>query len=72
MKLQELKNGAIVCHVKHNRCYRVVSSDMKMKDSQKGWIEAVVYAPCYENEYECFCRELGSFLEEFEVVKESL
>lgn len=69
MTKEQLKNGIIVCHMKYNRNYRIVSSHMRMKDSQKGWIDAVVYAPLYENEYECFSREIGSFLEEFVVVE---
>lgn len=67
MRKEELKDGIIVCHTKYNRNYRIVSSNMRMKDSQKGWIDAVVYAPLYENEYDSFCREMQSFLNEFEL-----
>lgn len=70
MTREELRNGIIVCHVKYNRNYRILSSHMRMKDSQKGWIDAVVYAPMYDNSHECFCREKESFLAEFEVVEE--
>lgn len=68
MTIEQLHNGVNVLHVKHNRQYRVVSCNSRMKDSVKGWIDCVVYAPWYENEYECFSRELESFLEEFELV----
>lgn len=68
MDAKELKNGIKVCHVKHGTTYKVVSCNMKMKDS-RGWIDAVVYKPLYDNPYECFCREMDSFLEEFEIVE---
>ena len=70
MKPEELRDYIEVCHTKHNRNYKIVSSNMRLKDSVKGWIDAVVYAPIYDNEYDCFCREKQSFLDEFEVVKE--
>lgn len=69
MKAEELKNGIVVCHTKYNRLYYIEECNMRMKDSQKGWIDAVVYAPLYENDYDAFCREKESFLEEFEVDK---
>lgn len=68
MEAKELKNGIKVCHTKHGRYYTIVSANMRMKDSEKGWIDAVVYSPLYKNEYQCFCREKNSFLEEFELV----
>lgn len=69
MRPEELKNGIVVCHVKYDRLYYVEECNMRMKDSQRGWIDSVVYAPLYENEYDAFCREKESFLEEFEVDK---
>lgn len=68
MKAEELRAGAIVCHVKHNRNYMIVSHNTRMDDSVHGWVDAVVYAPEYNNKYECFCRDKQSFLEEFEKV----
>ena len=70
MAPEQLKDFIDVCHLKHNRNYRVLYSNMRMKDSVKGWIDAVVYAPMYDNEFQCFCREKESFLAEFEVVEE--
>lgn len=69
MKKEELKNDAVVCHVKYGRYYRIMSCKMRFKDKTNGWTDGVTYAPLYPNEHECFTRELGSFLEEFEVVK---
>ena len=69
MPILNLRNDMVVCHVKYNRNYRVVSSKCKYKDSKLGWIPAVCYAPLYPNEDEMFMRELNSFLEEFEEVK---
>lgn len=68
MKAEELKKGIKVCHTKHNTLYVVLSAKMRMKDSAKDWVDAVIYAPLYDNEYDSFCRERESFLKEFEVV----
>jgi hypothetical protein len=38
-------------------------------DSTGVWIDCVIYAPLYENEFEMFAREKESFYKEF--VKES-
>lgn len=69
MTREELRNGAVVCHVKHNRKYRIVSCNMRYKDSVNGWTDAVTYTPLYDNDYEMFTRELQSFLDEFELKK---
>ena len=68
MKPEELKNGAIVVHRKHNNLYRVVECNMRIKDSANGWVDAILYAPLYENEYNCFAREKQSFIDEFDIV----
>lgn len=70
MTNEQLKNGIRVCHTKYNRIYRILSCNMRMKDSALNWIDAVVYYPLYLNRHECFCREKESFLAEFEVVEE--
>jgi hypothetical protein len=67
MNPEELKNGQIVVHVKHDRLYVVVECNMRMKDSVNGWVDAVIYKPLYDNEYTCFAREKQSFLDEFEI-----
>jgi len=69
MKPESLKNGMTVVHRKYNRQYKIVECNMRIKDSAKGWVDAVVYAPLYENEYACFAREKQSFIDEFEIVK---
>ncbi len=68
MKPEELKNGLVVVHVKHNRLYTIVECNMRMKDSVNGWVDAVIYKPLYDNEYACFAREKQSFLDEFKIV----
>lgn len=68
MKPEELKNGLVVVHVKYNRQYKIVECNMRIKDSANGWVDAVIYKPLYENEYNCFAREKQSFLDEFEIV----
>lgn len=73
MKAQDLQRFIVVCHTKHNRKYYVQSDNARMKtyDPEKKemvWVDAVIYVPFYENEYDCFCREKESFLAEFELV----
>lgn len=70
MTESELKVGITVLHTKHQTKYRLVESSCRMKDSQKGWIDCVLYQPLYENDYKVFAREKESFLEEFEVVSD--
>ena len=54
-------------HRKHGTKYRIVSVCARMKDVKTGeWIDCVVYAPLYENEFEMFARETKSFFKEFE------
>ena len=53
-------------HKKYNREYRVVSDNARLKNSNGEWIDCVIYAPLYENEFEMFAREKDSFYKEFE------
>lgn len=53
-------------HKKYNREYRIVSDNARLKDSDGKWIDCVIYAPLYENEFEMFAREKDSFYKEFE------
>lgn len=53
-------------HQKHNKKYKIVSDNARMKDVHTGeWIDCVIYQPLYENQYEMFCREKESFYKEF-------
>ena len=53
-------------HKKYNREYRIVSDNARLKNSNGEWIDCVIYAPLYENEFEMFAREKDSFYKEFE------
>ena len=53
-------------HKKYNREYRIVSDNARLKNSNGEWIDCVIYAPLYENEFEMFAREKESFYKEFE------
>lgn len=68
MTREQIKRGVIVNHVKHNRHYMIMEPYHKHKDTVKGWVVSVVYAPMYPNECPSFSREIESFLEEFELV----
>lgn len=69
MNPEQLTTGIRVCHRKTGNKYLVTSANMRMKDSEKGWIDAVVYAPLYKNDHDCFCRERQSFIEEFDALE---
>lgn len=68
MNRKELKHGAKVKHIKSGKLYIVTSCSARMKDSAKGWVDAVNYAPLYESGLKSFTREKESFLSKFEVV----
>lgn len=68
MTNEQLKNGVLVHHRDKGTNYRVVHVNMRTKDSQHNWIDGVVYAPLYRNDYDCFCRSKVSFLEDFDLV----
>lgn len=69
MTKEQLKNNIIVYHIKTNKKYKVLFCNSRLKDSVNNWIDSVVYAPLYENDYDCFCREKSSFIKDFDLVK---
>ena len=64
--LQQEQHDCIWIHKKYNREYRIVSDNARLKNSNGEWIDCVIYAPLYENEFEMFAREKDSFYKEFE------
>lgn len=64
--LQQEQSDCVWIHKKYNREYRIVSDNARLKDSEGKWIDCVIYAPLYENEFEMFAREKDSFYKEFE------
>ena len=60
------QSGCVWIHKKYNREYRIVSDNARLKNSNGEWIDCVIYAPLYENEFEMFAREKDSFYKEFE------
>ena len=63
---QPKEEECVWVHKKHNREYRIVSDNARLKNSNGEWIDCVIYAPLYENEFEMFAREKESFYNEFE------
>ena len=63
---QSNQEESIYVHKKYNREYRIVSNNARLKNSNGEWIDCVIYAPLYENEFEMFAREKESFYKEFE------
>lgn len=64
--LQQEQPDCIWIHKKYNREYKIISDKARLKDSDGKWIDCVIYAPLYENEFEMFAREKDSFYKEFE------
>lgn len=64
--LQQEQSECVWIHKKYNREYRIVSDNARLKNSNGEWIDCVIYAPLYENEFEMFAREKDSFYKEFE------
>lgn len=64
-------SGAKVLHKKSGRTYTILSTNMRIKDSEKGWIDAVLYQADYHSEHDAYARERDSFLESFEPLNES-
>lgn len=64
--LRQGQQERVWIHKKYNREYRIVSDNARLKDSDGKWIDCVIYAPLYENEFEMFAREKDSFYKEFE------
>lgn len=71
MKSNEMQADVIVRHITHGNKYRVISVNCRMKDSRRGWIDAVTYAPMYSSTYDFFVRAREPFLKEFELVTET-
>lgn len=69
MTREELKKGATVVHTRYNRLYTIDEPNARLKDSEKGWIDCVIYRPLYDNPIDAFAREKESFLTEFELKK---
>lgn len=65
--IPEINPGESVWTYKKNgKKYKVISENAKMKEINTGeWIDCVIYAPLYENEFEMFSREKNDFYEKF-------
>lgn len=63
-------SGTKVLHKESGRKYTILSTNMRIKDSEKGWVDAVLYqANCHSN-YDAYALEKDSFLESFEPIEE--
>ena len=63
-------SGTKVLHKASGRKYTILSTNMRIKDSEKGWVDAVLYQADYYSRYDAYAREKGSFLESFEPIEE--
>ena len=52
-------------HKKYNRRYKIISNNARFKDISGTWIDCIIYAPLYDNEFEMFAREKSSFCNSF-------
>ena len=63
-------SGTKVLHKESGKIYTILSTNMRIKDSAKGWVDAVLYqADCY-SKYDAYARERDSFLESFNPIEE--
>ena len=63
-------SGTKVLHKESGKIYTILSTNMRIKDSEKGWVDAVLYqANCYSN-YDAYALEKDSFLESFEPIED--
>ena len=63
-------SGTKVLHKESGKIYTILSTNMRIKDSEKGWVDAVLYqADCY-SKHDAYARERDSFLESFEPIEE--
>lgn len=64
-------SGSKVLHKESGKIYTILSTNMRIKDSEKGWVDAVLYqADCY-SKHDAYAREKDSFLESFEPIEEA-
>lgn len=63
-------SGSKVLHKKSGKIYTILSTNMRIKDSEKGWIDAILYQADYYSEHDAYARAKDSFLESFEPIEE--
>lgn len=63
-------SGSKVIHKESGKKYTILSTNMRIKDSEKGWVDAVLYQADYYSRYDAYAREKGSFLESFKPIEE--
>ena len=63
-------SGTKVLHKESGKIYTILSTNMRIKDSEKGWVDAVLYqADCY-SKHDAYARERDSFLESFKPIED--
>lgn len=63
-------SGTKVLHKESGKIYTILSTNMRIKDSSKGWVDAVLYQADYCSKHDAYAREKDSFLESFEPIEE--
>lgn len=63
-------SGSKVIQKESGKMYTILSTNMRIKDSVKGWVDAVLYQAYYYSGYDAYAREKDSFLESFEPIEE--
>ena len=63
-------SGSKVTHRESGKKYTILSTNMRIKDSEKGWVDAVLDQADYYSRYDAYAREKGSFLESFKPIEE--
>ena len=63
-------SGSKVIHKENGKMYTILSTNMRIKDSAKGWVDAVLYQAYFYSGYDAYACEKDSFLESFEPIEE--
>lgn len=63
----ELKVGAKVAY--KGKEYTIKETNARVRIFGY-WLDCIIYAPNYENDYNLFVRDSNDFMEHFEIVKE--
>lgn len=69
IKLEDIKVGAIVNHVIHNKQTYVITDTNSRAKINGVWHNVICYSPNYANAYTRFSRDINDFMNSFELVK---
>lgn len=66
IKLEDIKVGITVYHkndINFKKPYTIINTNCVMKTTE--WHNCIIYKPEYNNSYDCFVRDIDSFMTNF-------